>query len=87
MPLIAIDVVSCQSKNLNYGDSLLHIDPRLPFMCAWGALGRIVIPGFPLHATQRGNRRQPILFEPGDQAVYRDLLAQRCRTTSFEVWA
>lgn len=42
-----------------------------------GRIGRIVIPGFPHHVTQRGNRRQPIFFESGEQAVYRDLLA-RC---------
>jgi len=49
-------------------------------------IGRIVVPGLPHHVTQRGNRRQPILFEPGDHAVCRDLLAQRCRAASVEVW-
>jgi hypothetical protein len=39
--------------------------------CAHGAHWRIVIPGFPHHATQRVNRRQPNFFEPGDEAVYR----------------
>jgi putative transposase len=52
-----------------------------------GRIGRSVIPGFPHHVTQRGNRRQAIFFESGDQAVYRDLFAQRCRATSVEVWA
>jgi len=52
-----------------------------------GRIGRIVIPGFRHHATQRGNRRVLIFFEPGDQALYRELLAQRCRTASVEVWA
>jgi len=42
-------------------------------------LGRIVAAGFPHHVTQRGNRRQTIFFEPADYALYRDLLAERCR--------
>jgi REP element-mobilizing transposase RayT len=29
-------------------------------------LARIVVPGLPHHVTQRGNRRGPIFFEPGD---------------------
>jgi putative transposase len=35
-------------------------------------ISRIVIPELPHHATQPGNRRQPIFFEPGDQAGDRD---------------
>jgi putative transposase len=50
-------------------------------------LGRIVAAGFPHHVTQRGNRRQTIFFEPSDYALYRDLLAERCRKASVEVWA
>jgi len=50
-------------------------------------IGRIVVPGFPHHVTQRGNRRQQIFFEPSDYALYRDLLAERCRKASVEVWA
>jgi len=38
---------------------------------------RIVIPGAPHHVTQRGNRREPIFFEDGDQEIYRDLLAEQ----------
>jgi hypothetical protein len=37
-----------------------------------GHIGCIVTPGFTHHVTQRGNRRQPIFLESGDQAVYRD---------------
>jgi putative transposase len=47
-------------------------------------LGRIVAAGFPHHVTQRGNRRQTIFFEPADYALYRDLLAERCRKASVE---
>lgn len=39
-------------------------------------LPRLVLPGIPYHVTQRGNRRQQTFFEPGDYALYRDLLAQ-----------
>jgi putative transposase len=49
-------------------------------------IGRIVVPGFPHHVTQRGNRRQPVFFEPGDFALYRDLLAERCIKAGVEVW-
>jgi len=50
-------------------------------------LGHIVAAGFPNHVTQRGNRRQTIFFEPADYALYRDLLAERCRRASIEVRA
>lgn len=48
---------------------------------------RVVVPGVPHHVTQRGNRRHPIFFEPGDQEVYRGLLAERARRAGVEVWA
>lgn len=44
-------------------------------------------PGLPHHVTQRGNRRQPIFFAPGDQEIYRDLLAEQVRRRGVEVWA
>jgi len=50
-------------------------------------LARIVVPGLPHHVTQRGNRRQKIFFEDGDYALYRDLLAERCRKSGVVVWA
>ena len=50
-------------------------------------LGRIVVPGYAHHVTQRGNRRQAVFFDPSDYAPYRDLLAERCRKASVEVWA
>ena len=50
-------------------------------------IGRIIAPGYPHHVTQRGNRRAPVFFEPGDYALYRDLLSERCRKASVEVWA
>ncbi len=50
-------------------------------------LARIVVPGLPHHVTQRGNRRQKIFFEDGDYALYRDLLAERCRKAGVAVWS
>jgi putative transposase len=52
--------------------------PRLP---------RIVVPGFPHHVTARGNRREPIFFEDGDQDIYCDFLAEQMRKADVEVWA
>ena len=49
-------------------------------------LPRLVFPGFPHHVTQRGNRREPIFFEPGDQDVYRDLLAEQAGKARVEIW-
>lgn len=48
---------------------------------------RIVISGAPHHVTQRGNRREPIFFEDGDQEVYRDLLAEQTAKYRVAVWA
>ena len=42
-------------------------------------LSRITVPGSPHHVTQRGNRRQALFAEPDDYALYRDLIAERCR--------
>lgn len=48
---------------------------------------RIVVPGYPHHVTQRGNRREAIFFEPGDQEVYRDLLAAQAERARVDIWA
>jgi REP-associated tyrosine transposase len=50
-------------------------------------LSRIVIPDIPHHVTQRGNRRQKLFSEPGDYALYRDLLAERCEKNGVCCWA
>ena len=39
-------------------------------------LPRLVLPGYPYHVTQRGNRRQQTFFEDGDYELYRDLLGE-----------
>lgn len=50
-------------------------------------LARIVVPGCPHHVIQRGNRREAIVFEAGDQEICRDLLAEHNEKSSVEVWA
>jgi putative transposase len=50
-------------------------------------LPRLVLPGYPYHVTQRGNRRQQTFFEDGDYALYRDLLAEAAAKAEAEVWA
>jgi len=50
-------------------------------------IARIALPGAPHHVTQRGNGRQRIFDEPGDYALYRDLLAERCAANGVECWA
>ncbi len=47
-------------------------------------LARVIVPGLPHHVTQRGNRREPIFFEGGDQEVYRDLLLEQVRRRGVE---
>ena len=50
-------------------------------------LGRVVIPGYPHHVTQRGNGRARTFFSADDYALYRDLLAEHCRAADVDVWA
>jgi putative transposase len=50
-------------------------------------IARIIAPGLPHHVTQRGNRRQRLFVEEGDYALYRDLLAERCRANGVSCWA
>jgi putative transposase len=37
-----------------------------------GRLPRLVLPGYPYHVTQRGNRREQTFFEEGDYRLYRN---------------
>jgi len=50
-------------------------------------LPRLVLPGYPYHVTQRGNRRQQVFFESADYALYRDLLAEAAQRAGAEIWA
>ena len=48
---------------------------------------RIVVPGCPHHVTARGNRREPIFFDDGDQDIYRDILSEQMQKAEVAVWA
>jgi putative transposase len=50
-------------------------------------LARVVVPGYPHHVTQRGNRRQQTFFSETDYRLYKDLLANWCAREGVEIWA
>jgi putative transposase len=50
-------------------------------------IARVVVPGFPHHVTQRGNRRQRTFFSDDDYRAYRGLMAEWCRSCGVGVWA
>jgi putative transposase len=50
-------------------------------------LARVVIPGFPHHITQRGNRRQPTFFRDEDYAAYLELMSHWCKERGVAIWA
>jgi len=50
-------------------------------------MARVVVPGYPHHVTQRGNRRQKTFFSEGDYAYYIELLAEFAHQSDTEVWA
>ena len=49
-------------------------------------LRRLVLPGYPYHVTQRGNRRSQTFFDDGDFELYRDLLGEAARRAGSEIW-
>jgi len=50
-------------------------------------MARVVVPGFPHHVTQRGNRRQQTFFSDSDYRFYIGLLAEFSRKADSEIWA
>jgi putative transposase len=50
-------------------------------------LSRVVVPRTPHHVTQRGNRRERIFFEPGDEDLHLDLLTTQLRCRSVACWS
>jgi putative transposase len=48
---------------------------------------RVVVPGYPHHVTQRGNRRQKTFFCAADYQYYLELIAEATRASGTEVWA
>ena len=50
-------------------------------------LARIVIPNYPHHIVQRGNRRQDVFFSQNDYQKYLELLKHYCDKENIEIWA
>ena len=50
-------------------------------------MGRVVIPGYPHHVVQRGNRKQKTFFCEEDYLYYVQLLSQYTVEAETEVWA
>lgn len=47
---------------------------------------RIVVPGYPHHVTQRGNRRQETFFREEDYLEYIRLMSEWCKRHGGEIW-
>ena len=50
-------------------------------------LARVILPGYPHHIIQRGNRRQDVFFCDDDYLYYLDLLKGWCEQENLEVWS
>jgi len=50
-------------------------------------IARIVVPGYPHHITQRGNRRQETFFCDDDYKQYIALMAEWCSRCGVTIWA
>lgn len=50
-------------------------------------VGRVVVPGFPHHVTQRGNRGMDVFESDADREVYLALLAKYAARHGVSVWA
>ena len=50
-------------------------------------LARVILPEYPHHIIQRGNRRQDVFFCDDDYLFYLDLLKTWCDAEGVEIWA
>jgi len=50
-------------------------------------LTRVVVPGYPHHIIQRGNRRQAVFFSDDDKTFYIEQLIQYAITAGITFWA
>ncbi|HOV72865.1 MAG TPA: transposase [Candidatus Hydrogenedentes bacterium] len=50
-------------------------------------VGRVVVPGFPHHVTQRGNRRSDVFVTDTDREAYLALLGKYASRYGLSVWA
>ncbi len=49
-------------------------------------LARVVVPKYPHHVIQRGNRRQRTFFSPEDYRAYLDLMSDWCGEKGVDIW-
>ena len=50
-------------------------------------IARLVVPGYPHHVTQRGNRRQRTFFNTSDYEVYLDFILAAKQEAGCDIWA
>ena len=50
-------------------------------------IARVVLPGYPHHVTQRGNRRQPTFSRNENYQEYLALMSEWCRRQQVSIWA
>lgn len=50
-------------------------------------LARVVLPGFPHHITQRGNRRQDVFRTDADRLEFIEMLSVQTKAQSVSLWA
>ena len=50
-------------------------------------MARVVVPDYPHHITQRGNRRQRTFFCQDDYSYYLELLSEYSRQAKTDIWA
>ena len=50
-------------------------------------MARVVVPGYPHHITQRGNRRQKTFFCDNDYAYYMELMCEFSEQVKTDIWA
>ena len=50
-------------------------------------IARVVVPGYPHHVTQRGNRRQQTFFCKEDYRLYIELMGEWCGKLSVKIWS
>ena len=50
-------------------------------------MARLVVPGYPHHVTQRGNRKQRTFYSDADYRAYIELLSELKCTAGAEIWA
>ncbi|MCP4429886.1 MAG: transposase, partial [Gammaproteobacteria bacterium] len=50
-------------------------------------LARVVLPGYPHHIIQRGNRQQDVFFKEEDYLYYLELLKHWCSEEQMEIWS